>query len=82
MGDGSFDTDTPTDSKDDIPIIISDDENNGLPPLVSTYNETDLINFKLADIAMRFGPEKRNLVETQMLNLCISFEKRLLQKQL
>lgn len=85
MGDGNHDNDDFTESKDNIPIIVSDDEIDQLPHLpTSSYANSDaeLLNFKLADIAMRFGVEKRNMVESQMLNLCISLEKRLLQRQL
>lgn len=45
-------------------------------------NDGELLNFKLADIGMRFGVEKRNMVESQMLNLCVSLERQFLQKQL
>lgn len=71
--------------KDNIPIIVSDDESNELPRLPSSsyaHNDAELLNFKLADIAMRFGVEKRNMVESQMLNLCISLERQLVQRQL
>lgn len=76
--------DDTNDNKNDIAIIINEDENDDLPPLMHkyAYNDAELLNFKLADIAIRFGIEKRRMVESQMLNLCISLERELLQKQL
>lgn len=67
-----------------LAIIVSDDDSEQFPNLpVRNYahNDADLLNFKLADIAFRFGVEKRNMVESQMLNLCISLEKQLLEQQ-
>lgn len=78
------DPDTFSEHKDDIPIVISDDESNDVLLPLNNYanNDGELLNFKLADIGMRFGVEKRNMVESQMLNLCVSLERQFLQKQL
>lgn len=70
--------------KDEAPEVISDEEANNFqfPVGCYTHGNEELLNFKLMDIAMRFGIEQRNMVESQMLNLCISLEKQLLQRQM
>ncbi|XP_031626096.1 uncharacterized protein LOC116342569 [Contarinia nasturtii] len=79
--ENGVDFDTFFEHKDDIPAAVDDEANNRMLFNHFGRNDGDLLSFKLADIAMRFGIEKRNMVESQMLNLCISLEKKLVAEK-